>query len=109
MTPVATMPLVKTTTMPTKPWRDLTVDLTGPLPTGESLLVTVDYYSRWIEVDVVRNTTSSAIIRCLENHFTHNGIPETLQTDNGSNLVSHEKTIPLWLRTNGEVERQSKS
>ena len=122
VTPVATMPPVKTTTMPTKPWRDLAVDLMGPLPTGESLLVTVDYYSRWIEVDVVRNTTSSAIIRCLENHFTHHGIPETLRTDNGPNLVSHEmeefldelgikhkKTISLWPRANGEVERQNKS
>ena len=110
MTPVATIPPVKTTTMPTTPWRDLTVDLMGPLPTGESLLVTVDYYSRWVEVHVVRSTTSSAIIRCLENHprQSRHGIPETLRTDNGSNLVSHEmeefldelgikheKTIPL--------------
>ena len=122
VTPVAIIPTVKTTTIPTKPWRDLAVDLTGPLPTGESLLVTVDYYSRWIEVDVVRNTTSTAIIRCLENHFTRHGIPETLRTDNGPNLVSHEmegfldelgikhrKTIPLWPRVNREVERQNKS
>ena len=63
VTPVATIPPVKTTTMPTKPWRDLAVDLMGPLPTGQSLLVTVDYCSRCIEVDVVRNTTSSTIIR----------------------------------------------
>ena len=108
VTPITTIPPVKTTAMPTKPWRDLAVDLMSPLTTGESLLVTVDYYSRWVEVDVVINTTSSAIIRCLENHVTRHGIPETLRTDNGSNLVSHEtkefldelgikhkKTIPL--------------
>ena len=46
VTPVTTTPLVKTTTMPSKPWKDLVIDLMGPLPTGESLLVTVDYYSR---------------------------------------------------------------
>ena len=86
VTLVATIPPVKTTMMPTKLWRDLAVDLMGPLTTGESLLVTVDYYSRWIEVDVVRNTTSSAIIRFLENHFTRHGIPETLRTDNGLKL-----------------------
>ena len=47
---------------------------------------------------------------------------ESLRTDNGSNLVSHEmeefldelgikhkRTIPLWPRANGEVERQNKS
>ena len=38
----------------------------------------------------MRNTTSSAIIRCLENHFTRHGIPETLGTDNEPNIVSHE-------------------
>ena len=109
------------TTMLTKPWMDLAVDLMGPLPTGESLLVTVDYYSRWIEVDVVRTTTGGSIIKCLEKHFTRHGIPETLMTDNGSNLVSHEmeiffdelgikhkRTVPLWPRANGEVKRQYK-
>ena len=119
VTPAATIPPVKKKTMPTKPWRDLAVDLIGPLPTGESLLVIVDCYSRWIEVDVVR---SSVIIMCLENHFTRHGIPETLRTDNGSNLVSremeefldelgikHKKTIPLWPRANREVERHDKS
>ena len=122
MTHVTTTPLVRTTTMPSKPWRDLAIDLMCPLPTGESLHVTVDYYSRSIAVDVVRNTSSIAIIKCLEKHFTRHGIPETLRTDNGSNLVSHEmeefldeleikhkRTIPLWARANGELERQNKS
>ena len=120
VTPVTTIPPVKTTTMPTKPWRDLAVDLMGPLPTGEILLVTVDYYSRWI--DVICNTSSSSIIKCPEKHFTRHGIPETLRTGNGSNLVSHKmeefldklgvkhkKTVPLRPRANGEVERQNKS
>ena len=75
--------------MPTKVWRDLAVDLMSPLPREVSLLVTVDYYSRWREVDVVTNTASSVIVRSLENHFTHHGIPETLWTDDRLNLVSH--------------------
>ena len=71
---------------------------------------------------MVRNTTNSTVIRCLENYFTRHGIPETLRTDNGPNVVSHEmeefldelgikhkKTIPLWPRANGVVERQNKS
>ena len=78
--PVATMAPVKTTTMPTKPWRDLAVDLMDPLPTGESLLVTVDSHRRWI--DVVRNAASRGITRCLENHFTRHGIPEILRVRN---------------------------
>lgn len=43
VTPATTTLPVKTTTMPSKPWRDLATDLMGPLPTGER--VTVDYYS----------------------------------------------------------------
>ena len=122
VTPVTTTPLVKTTTMPFKLWRDLAKDLTGRLPTGESLLVSFDYYCRWMEVDAVRNTSGSTIIKCLEKHFTRGGIPETLRIDNESNLASHEmeeflddlgikhkRTFPLWPRANGEVERQSKS
>ena len=116
------MPPVKTTTMPIKPRRDPAVDLMGLLPTGESLLVIGDYCSRWIEVDVVRNTTSRSSIKCLEKNFTRHGIPETLRTDNWSNLVSHEmekllkdlgikhkRTAPLWPRANGEVERTNNS
>ena len=70
---------------------------------------------------MVRSTTSSAIIWCLENYLTRHGIPETLRIDNGSNLVSYKieefldelgikykKTIPLWPRAHGEVERQNK-
>jgi hypothetical protein len=49
---------VKSTTMSERPWQDLALDLLGPVPTGEHLIVLVDYYSRWIEVDVVRSTNS---------------------------------------------------
>ncbi len=81
----------------------------GPLPTGECLLLTVDYYSTI--VDVVRSTTSSVIIRCLENHFTRHGIPETLMTDNGSNLVSRgmeEFLDELGIKHNKNIEKLEK-
>ena len=32
---------------PSGPWQYLALDFLGPFPTGESLLVTVDYYSRF--------------------------------------------------------------
>ena len=34
---------IRATALPTGPWRDLAVNLLGPLPTGESILVVVDY------------------------------------------------------------------
>ena len=115
-------PPVKSTRMPDRPWQDLALDLLGPLPTGENLVVLVDYYSRWIEVDIVQSTNSQTIIKRLDAQFSRYGIPKTLRTDNGSNLVSaeieqyltemgiiHKLTTPLWPRANGEVERQNRS
>ena len=34
----------------------------GPLPSGQSLLVTVDYYSRFYEVEIMQSTTTEKII-----------------------------------------------
>ena len=116
------IPPVKTTPLPDRPWQDLALDLLGPLPTGEHLLVLVDYFSRWVEVDVIYSTTSEVIIKCLDKQFSRYGVPRTLRTDNGANLVSAEMdgyldemgirrrlTTPLWPRANGEVERQNRS
>ena len=51
------------------------MDLQGPIPSGEHVLVLVDYYSRWVEVDVLRTTTSKAIIHCLDAQFARHGLP----------------------------------
>ena len=102
--------------MPERPWQDLALGLLGLLPTGEHLLV------RWVEVDVIYYTTSKVIIKCLDKQFSRYGVPRTLRTDNGANLVSAEMdgylnemgirrrlTTPLFPRANEEVERQNRS
>ena len=122
VTKEAIIPPVKTTRLPERPWQDLALDLLGPLPTGEHLLVLVDYFSHWVEVDVIHSTTSEVIIKCLDKQFCGYGVPRTLRTDNRTNLVSAEMdgyltevgirrrlTIPLWPRANGEVKRQNRS
>ena len=45
------------TTVHNPPWQDCAADLLGPLPTGESILVVVDYYSRFLEVAILKSTT----------------------------------------------------
>ena len=84
-------PPLKSTPLPKKPWEEVAVDLMGPLPSGEHLLVLVDYYSRWMEVDVIQTTSSKTIIQCLDTQFARHGLPKGLRTDNGSNLVSKEE------------------
>ena len=47
---------------PSGPWEDCAADILGPLPSGESLLVVVDYFSRYFEVVILRSTSSTRII-----------------------------------------------
>ena len=82
---------VRTTTLPSGPWRDLAVGLLGPLLSGESILVVVDYYSRYYEIDVLRSTVTSKIITCLEDIFSRRWLPETLTSDNGAEQKARYK------------------
>lgn len=114
---------MKRTQMPTGPWQDVAVDLMGPMPTGENLLVVVDYYSRYYEVVVMHSTTSEKIITALNDIFARFGFPHSLKSDNGRQFVSeefqrflqevnieHRRTSPpLWPQANGEVERQNRT
>ena len=72
-------PPVKPTKLPNRPWQESALDLLGPMPTGEHLVVLVDYFSRWIEVNVVRSMNSHRIIKCLDSHFARYGVLKTSQ------------------------------
>ena len=98
-------------------------DLMGPFPTGDYLLVVVDYKSRFFEVAVTKSVTSSKIISCLEKMFATHGFPLSIKIDNGAHLrasdefetylrennIEHRTSTPLWPHANGEVERQNRS
>ena len=81
---------IRTTPLPTGPWRDLAIDLLGPLPTGESILVVVDYYSRYYEVDILKSTVASKVISSLEEMFARHGLPVSLTSDKGPQFRSAE-------------------
>ena len=50
---------------PSGPWQDVAADLRGPMPTGESLLVVVDYYSHYYEVVIMHSSTTEKIVDAL--------------------------------------------
>ena len=81
---------VKSTGLPEGPWEDLATNLLGPLPTGETLLVTVDYNSRYFEVDILRSTTAQSVINRLNIHFARYGIPLSICTDYGPQFIAAE-------------------
>ena len=64
---------IRSTSLHDGPCQDLAVDLMGPLPSGQSLLVIVDYYSRFYEVEVMQSTTTDKIIDRLADTFSDIG------------------------------------
>ena len=113
---------MKRTRLPDGPWQDVALDLMGPFVNGEHLLVVTDYYSRYPEVVILKSTTSDKLIVHLEKIFATHGLPVSMTTDNGPNLVSeefenylqtngieHHRVTPLWPQANGEVERANRT
>lgn len=113
---------IKSTTLPEGPWLDVATDLQGPFPSGHSILVVVDYYSRYYEYAIMKSTTTGKVIDALEEMFSRHGLPLTMKSDNGPQFISEEfkayclqngikrvKVMPKWAQANGEVERQNQS
>lgn len=108
--------------LPEKPWKDIAVDFMGPIQSGEYLLVLVDYFSRYMEVVIMKSITTEKTIQEMETIFARFGYPETVTADNGPQFKSEEfgkfckdnaiqlnLSIPYWPQANGEVERQNRS
>ena len=100
-----------------QPWSRVHVDYAGPYK-GEMFLVLVDAYSKWLEVHVMKSTTSAATIEKLREIFATHGLPRTVVSDNGTNFSSgefeqfmrqngirHIKTSPYHPASNGQAER----
>ncbi len=118
MAPKAAPEPLRPTAMPDKPWQDIHIDLCGPFPTGESLLVCEDACIRWPKVVILKTTMSAVIISQLKKIFAAQGIPVTVISDNGPQFVSeefeaflrdygiaHRKVTPYWPQANAQVER----
>ena len=66
------------------PWESVAIDFYGPIPqTGEYLLVVVDTYSKFPEVEIVNSTEARVCIPKLDKIFATHGIPKKITTDNG--------------------------
>jgi transposase InsO family protein len=104
--------------LPDSPWKEVSVDFCGPFKTGEYLLVVIDDYSRYPEVEIVHSTSAQAVFPKLDAIFSRQGVPEIVRSDNGPPFNSeqfsrfartlgftHRKVTPAWPQSNGEVER----
>lgn len=105
---------------PSGAWQHVAINFLGPLPSGHNLLVIVDYYSRYTEIEIMTKIDSTETIKRLQTIFARFGLPLSITADNGRKFVSGEfrdycethniilnSTTPYWPQQNGEVERQN--
>ena len=74
--------------IPDRPWSRFAADQFKLH--GKDYIVVVDFYSDFIEVKMLQENTSSAVIEFLKEQFSRHGIPDTLVTDNGLQFTSQE-------------------
>ena len=67
--------LVQMSPLPPAPWHTVHIDFCGPFPTGEYLLVVIDAYSQFLEVDIVHSTAAKGTILKLECIFCNTQSP----------------------------------
>ena len=101
-----------------RPRETLAMDLKGPFPTSQHLLVIIDYSSRYLVAALLDTITSAEIIRKLKDIFAIFGYPTRVTADNGQQLNSdkfkaylkqlniyHCHMTPYCSSADGEVER----
>ncbi|XP_060539010.1 uncharacterized protein K02A2.6-like [Pantherophis guttatus] len=112
---------VKEWEMPKSPWSRIHVDFARPFH-GQTFLVVVDAYSKWVEIVAMASTTSAALIRALQRLFATHGLPDVIVSDNGPQLASaafqvflaghgihHARVAPFCPASNGLAERAVRS
>ena len=112
---------LKVSELPSRPWHTLHVDFRGPFPTEEYILVVIDAYSRFPEVEIVKSTTAVSTIEKFERIFATHGLSHIIKNDNGppfnsnnikqymkENGIKHQRITPLWRQANTEAENVMK-
>lgn len=102
--------------IPNIPWNKIGTDI---FEYGKKkYLILVDYFSGFIEVGYLRDTSSNSVINILKENFARYGIPETVISDNGPQFTSrnfakfvsewdfcHVTSSPRYAQSNGKSER----
>ena len=71
---------------PSRPWEKIATDIFTL--DGKDYLVTIDYYSNFLEIDRLLNTKAVTTILKLKNHFVRYGILDQVVSDNGPQFSS---------------------
>ena len=106
--------------VPTRPWEKIGCDLCTF--EGTEYLVTVDYFSNFIEIDRLSSSKGRDVIPKLKGHFARYGTPEEMYSDNGPPFqskefesftlkynIDHTTSSSYYPKSNGIVENAVKT
>ena len=106
--------------LPDLPWQKVGTDLFEWR--NKNFLLIVDYYSRYIEIAKLPQTTAEEVILHTKSIFARHGIPEIVFSDNGPQYTAdayekfacdyqfeHKTSSPYFPQSNGEAERAVKT
>ena len=80
---------MKETSFPDRPWSKIAADAFHH--NGKLFLLAVDYYSRDVEIVLVSNkVTAAETVARMKKTFSHQGIADTIVTDNGPQFAAEE-------------------
>ena len=98
-----------------EPWQKVGLDLFEIA--GKHYLAVVDYFSNFIEIDLLTTITSARVVTLLKKNFARYGIPRVIVSDGGPQFVSqefdsfkvdwgitHVTSSPMHQRANGKAE-----
>ena len=69
-----------------RPWQKVATDIFELK--GRFYLVTVDYFSNFIEVDYLPDTLAETVVSKLKQHFARHGVPDIVISDGGPQYAS---------------------
>ena len=76
-----------------RPLKIIQLDFVGPITkshdSNKYLLTVIDHFTTYAQAYTTKRCDTSTVINCLEKHFCTFGVPESIQTDNGTAFKSN--------------------
>lgn len=117
-------PPMQTHAIPIYPWQVVSMDVFFADYAGRkrNFLVTVDHYSDFVELDILKDLSGKSTVETCRVNFSRHGSPQLVITDNGTNFINeemkemariwnfeHSTSAPNHQQANGKAEAAVKT